>query len=175
MGEFIQIMFEKEKQRRIIKKLAVIIPFIMLMVVLAACSTESITTNEKDSSSAGTTIETNHNPVNGMVQSDDGGSVTIDIEWIGVENDSLVLNVAMNTHSVDLDGFDLMELAVMRDDEGNLYNPVLWDAGTGGHHRSGTLSFPVPASLDQGTTDYIEILIREIADIDERVLKWDLQ
>lgn len=111
-------------------------------------------------------------PVNGMVQSHTGGSVTIDVEWMGMENGLLTFAVAMNTHSVDLDGYDLGELAVLRDDEGNEYHPSSWHSAPGGHHRKGTLTFPIPDSLSQGSVQYLELSIRDVAGVGERFLKW---
>lgn len=112
------------------------------------------------------------------VQSNEEGSVTIEVEWIEIENlaekDSLTFYVAMNTHSVDLDDYDLGELATLRDDSGNEYQPVSWESEPGGHHRKGTLTFSLPDSLRQGRAEYVEVVIRSVAGIDERVLKWEL-
>ncbi len=112
------------------------------------------------------------------VQSNEEGSVTIEVEWIEIENlaekDSLTFYVVMNTHSVDLDDYDLGELATLRDDSGNEYQPVSWESEPGGHHRSGTLTFSLPDSLRQGRAEYVEVVIRSVAGIDERVLKWAL-
>ncbi len=80
----------------------------------------------------------------------------------------------MNTHSVDLDQYDLGELAVLRDDAGNEYHPISWDSPPGGHHRRGALTFPLPDSLSQGEARYLEIVIQDIAGIEQRVLKWEL-
>ncbi len=117
---------------------------------------------------------TSHEPISGLVQSNAGGSVTIDVEWVKAGDGSLIFHVAMNTHSVDLDQYDLGELAMLRDDTGNEYHPVSWDSAPGGHHRQGTLTFPIPDSLSQGKAKYVEIMIRDVAGIEERVLKWEL-
>ncbi len=152
----------------------IVIFVLVIAMLIAGCSGSSVPEGKEKVFAVPSSVTSSQNPTNGMVQSHDGGSVTINIEWIGVENDSLMLKVAMNTHSVDLDGYDLAELAILRDDEGNEYHASSWDSAAGGHHRQGLLSFPVPPSLNQGTTDYIEMIIHNIAGIDERVLKWDL-
>ncbi|MBI4187598.1 MAG: hypothetical protein HY529_00130 [Chloroflexi bacterium] len=113
-------------------------------------------------------------PASGLVQSNTGGNVTIDMTWIKTETGPLSFNVAMNTHSVDLDQYDLGKLATLRDDAGNTYTPLSWEAAAGGHHRSGKLTFPVPDSLSQKKTKYIEIVIRDVAGIEQRILKWAL-
>ncbi len=118
------------------------------------------------------------NVISDPVQSSEEGNVTIEVEWIEIENlaekDSLTFHVAMNTHSVDLDDYDLGELATLRDDSGNEYQPVSWESEPGGHHREGTLTFSLPDSLRQGRAGYVEVVIRSVAGIDERVLKWEL-
>ena len=111
---------------------------------------------------------------NGLIQSSTGGPVTIDVKWLGIDNDSLIFDVSMNTHSVDLDSYDLSELAVLIDDTGNKFYPTSWDSAPGGHHRKGIITFPVPDSIIQEKTEYFEMLIRDVAGVENRVLKWEL-
>jgi hypothetical protein len=106
---------------------------------------------------------------------DDGGKVTIEVKWLGIDGDQLRFQVAMNTHSVDLDAYDLGELTVLRDDEGNEHRPVLWESAPGGHHRRGTLAFDGMDSLEGGETTTLEMTIRDIAGVPERVLTWHLR
>lgn len=80
----------------------------------------------------------------------------------------------MDTHSVNLDQYDLKQLAVLCDDTGNEYRPASWESAAGGHHRQGTLTFALPASVREGKAKYVEMVIREVAGIKERVLKWEL-
>ncbi len=145
------------------KSSLVVIFILMVAFIAAGCSSPSQT---QDTSSS--------QPTNGLVQSNTGGSVTIDVEWTKAENGYLIFNVDMNTHSVDLDQYDLGELVVLRDDAGNEYRPVSWDSASGGHHRKGILTFPLPDSLSQGTAKYVEMVIQDVAGINERVLKWEL-
>ncbi len=50
--------------------------------------------------------------------------------------------IAIDTHSVDLD-FDLAEISMLYDDIGNEYKAIKWEGSEpGGHHRSGILKFP---------------------------------
>ncbi len=113
-------------------------------------------------------------PTNGAVQSHDGGKVTIDVEWLGVRGDELTFSVSMNTHSVDLDSYDLGELAMLRDDQGHEYHAVSWESAAGGHHRRGTLTFAPPDSLQSGEAKSLELVIRDVAEIHERVMTWHL-
>ncbi len=90
------------------------------------------------------------------------------------DDGSLVFDISLDTHSGDLDGYDLKELALLRDDAGNEYRPTSWGSPPGGHHRSGKLTF-APLSPESATsTKYIELVVRNVAGIEERVLRWDL-
>ena len=73
----------------------------------------------------------------------------------------------MNTRSVELDG-DLIAIAALRTTAGEDLAPVKWDGPTGGHHVSGVLSFPRPASLNRS----LALILRGIADVPERVFEW---
>ena len=48
--------------------------------------------------------------------------------------------VVLNTHSVDLD-FDLTKAMSLSDDLGNVYSPISWSGGKGGHHLTGSVVF----------------------------------
>lgn len=108
-------------------------------------------------------------------QVSEGGQVTIEVTWLG-PHAGLVFEVAMNTHSVDLDGYDLAKLAVLRTDRGQEVRPSRWDAPAGGHHRRGTLAFPDKAPdggpLIGPNTAWIELVIRDVAGVPERVFRW---
>ncbi len=149
------------------------ISIIMVAVLVAGCSSRFVPQREEGAYPPSSGPSSN-GPTNGLVQSNTGGSVTIDVEWIKEGDGLLIFDVSMNTHSVDLDQYDLGELAVLRDDTSNEYHPVSWDSAPGGHHRKGTLTFPLPDSLSQGEAKYVKIVIRDVADIEERVLKWEL-
>jgi hypothetical protein len=79
-----------------------------------------------------------------LTKTDAQGSVTIQIKPINLVNsgDTLVFDVSMNTHSVDL-SMDLARLAVLSTNTGETIQAIQWDAPKGGHHVEGKLSFPV--------------------------------
>lgn len=158
---------------KFVKSSVLAITIIMAAVIVVGCSPGFVPQQKEDTSSPSSGSSAN-GPTNGLVQSNTGGAVTIDMEWIKAEDGSLIFNVAMNTHSVGLDQYDLGELTILRDDAGNEYHPVSWDSAPGEHHRNGTLTFPLPDSVSQGKAKYIEVMIRDVADIKERVLKWEL-
>ncbi len=116
------------------------------------------------------TPSSGNSSVNGLTQSHNGGAVTIDVEWLGEKSGNLLLKVAMNTHSVDLDSYDLGKLALLRDDKGKQYLPASWDSRRGGHHRQGVLIFQDPDSEPK----YLDLIIRDVAGVKERAFRWEL-
>ena len=114
-------------------------------------------------------------PSDGATQTNEGGQVTIAATWQG-SGVGPVFSVAMNTHAVDLDGYDLKQLATLRIDGGPQMQPTSWEAPKGGHHRSGTLTFPMTtangAPLIAPGTHTVELVIRDVAGVPERVFAW---
>jgi hypothetical protein len=116
----------------------------------------------------------------GEVRVSQGGRVEIRVSWesAGAPGDPLSFSVVMDTHSVNLDGYDLGMLAVLRNDRGQEVSPELWDAPPGGHHRSGTLLFPSSDSAGNPIVGpevkALELLIRDVAGVEERALRWEV-
>ena len=112
-----------------------------------------------------------------MMQTNEDGQITVKATWQG-RSAGPVFAVEMDTHVVNLDGYDLRQIAVLRTDQGQEIQPVSWNAPTGGHHRSGTLTFP--ATLADGTplmgpnTRSIELIIRNVGGVPERTFRWTL-
>ncbi|MEE8174080.1 MAG: hypothetical protein V3T71_02030 [Dehalococcoidia bacterium] len=153
------------------------VSILAVAAIVAGCSSSASTQEERGVSptspqSIGATIK---EPTNGSVQSNSGGSVTIDVEWEEERGGFLTFKVSMNTHSVNLDRYDLGELAVLRDEGGAEYRPASWTSASGGHHRKGVLTFSLPDSLSQGNARYVEMIIRDVAGVEERLLKWVLE
>jgi hypothetical protein len=110
-------------------------------------------------------------------QVSEAGQVKLTITWQGASAGP-VFTVAMDTHAVELDGYDLRELAVLRTDDEREARPIGWDAPRGGHHRSGTLTFPTRGEdgtpLIGPTTRTLQLVIRNLADVAERSFQWAL-
>ena len=103
-------------------------------------------------------------------QRSEAEAVTIVARW--TTSGAAALDLSLDTHSVDLDGFDLAPLTRARVDGGAWLAASQWDAPKGGHHRSGTLRF---AALDRERLDSartIEVEIRDIA-TPVRLLRWE--
>jgi hypothetical protein len=107
----------------------------------------------------------------GVTQSSTGGGVTLKATLLNpTGNEDLRFNIVLDTHSVDLDAYDLKAVSVLRDDAGNTYEPIRVENKGGGHHRQVVLVFPRP----KGNVKKLELVVKGIAGIEERSLRWDL-
>ena len=78
--------------------------------------------------------------------------------------------VVMDSHSETLNA-DLAQIAVLVDDNGRRYHPLAWQGDPpGGHHRKGTLRFPLPA----GKPKAVELQITGVGGAGERMFRWEL-
>ena len=108
---------------------------------------------------------------------DEQGAVVVAVTQINLNGpgETLDFEVALNTHSVDL-GMDLAQNAFLTTDSGLTVSAVKWDAPSGGHHVSGTLSFP--ANLDDQVVlegaGQVTLTIRNV-DAPERVFIWEIR
>lgn len=114
-------------------------------------------------------------PTTDVTQVNEGGEVTVKATWLANQT-APTFAIVLDTHSVALDGYDLRELAVLRAD-GRESAPTNWEAPAGGHHRTGTLSFPTAAAdgtpLITAQTRQVELILRGLGDVPERVLTWE--
>ena len=108
-------------------------------------------------------------------QRSEGGQVTIAATWEGMAAGP-VFAIVMDTHAVNLDGYDLRLLATLRTDRGATVAASSWEAPSGGHHRAGTLTFPAAGPDGQplitAETRALELTIRDVAGVPERILRW---
>ena len=106
-----------------------------------------------------------------LTQTNDEAMVSIAVTPLNLEVPSaatLDFEIALNTHSVDL-GYDLTQIATLSNTSGEQVQPTKWDGPDGGgHHRSGTLSFPPLKRRGQTLT----LTLRGIADVAERTFTW---
>lgn len=107
-----------------------------------------------------------------QTQSNDEKAVTVEVTPLNLPQGGSTMDfeVVFDTHSVDL-GFDPVAISLLRDDAGREYPATEWQGdGPGGHHRSGTLRFKVPDEV----SDSVEVVIRNVAGVPERVFRWNL-
>ena len=141
-------------------KIVLAISILLMAIITAGCSSSSAATQKTVSSPAG-----------GQVRSNSGGSVTIAVTWLGIRDKALSFDIVMDTHSVDLDQYDLGKLSILTDDKGNEYSLVSWNSQPGGHHRKGKLTFSqVDSQVKPGK---LELTISYVAGVSQRTFNWD--
>jgi hypothetical protein len=138
-----------------------------LTLATAACGAPTTATSVGQASTAASLT----------ARTSEGGQVTVTVTW-GGPSAGPRFGVTMDTHLVDLDGYDLTKLAVLRVDGRPVVQPGAWDAPKGGHHRKGALSFATTAAdgkpfIDK-TTRSVELIIRDVAGVPERNFRWEL-
>lgn len=101
-----------------------------------------------------------------------GNGVRVTVKPTALVSDKAVkFDIRLNTHSVELDQ-DLIAVSELRDDKGRTYRPDQWKGSPpGGHHRKGTLIFPVLKESAKSVT----LIIRDVADVPERVFMWKVE
>ena len=108
----------------------------------------------------------------GLTRTHSGGGVTVKVTYLNPQGtDDTRFQVALDTHSVNLDGYDLKNLSLLRDDAGQSYQATKVENKGSGHHREITLIFPKPSD---GTKRF-ELVIQDIAKVKERSFSWDLK
>ena len=105
-------------------------------------------------------------------QRSEGGDVTAVATWQGPE-DGASFDVALDTHSVDLDALDLAD-ATLRNDRGEMLTARPWAAPRGGHHREGVLTFDGDARAFLAGARWMELVLVGVGKLPERTLRWGL-
>ncbi len=78
-----------------------------------------------------------------MTQSVAGGGVTAKVTFLNPQNaDEPRFQIVLDTHSVNLDAYELKTIVVLRDDIGKSYGPTAVENKGGGHHRETFVAFP---------------------------------
>ena len=111
-----------------------------------------------------------------LSKSDGQGAVTVNVKPLNLDKpgDTLIFDISMNTHSVDLN-MDLVQLTVLSTDTGKTVQPLKWDGPKGGHHVEGKLSFPTTLDgkdLFAGARS-ITVTIKDV-DAPARLFTWQL-
>jgi len=100
-----------------------------------------------------------------------GGGVTVVATLLKDQGEATAIKLALETHSVNLDGYRFEAIASLRDDTGNTYPVVgVQQATGGGHHRGAILQFgKVPPDAKA-----IELIVKDVAGVKERTFRWSL-
>ncbi len=104
-------------------------------------------------------------------QTSDQGQVLIKATPEILNEGGMKFKIIFDTHSVDLNQ-DLLQIAVLTDDQSNTYRPTKWEGtGPGGHHREGTLIFE-PMN---NAVSFVVLNIKSVGGVSERLFKWSLK
>jgi hypothetical protein len=86
--------------------------------------------------------------------------------------DGPAFQVVLDTHSVSLDGYRFEEIVRLKDGQGGEVVPAAVEGAKGsGHHREATVRFPWPDPKPNS----LEVVVKGVADIPERVFRWTVQ
>lgn len=108
----------------------------------------------------------------GAKQSVRGGGVTVDVTFLADRADAPAFQVVLDTHSVNPDGYRFEEIVRLRDGQGGQVVPAAVEGAKGsGHHREATVRFTWPAPTPKG----LELVVKGVAGVPERVFRWPTQ
>ena len=98
-------------------------------------------------------------------------AVTVTLLEAPVTGSPVKVKVALDTHSVALDGIKFEEVVSLGGPDGAAIAPMAIEQAKGaGHHREAVLAFPpLPAGARE-----MRIAVRNVGGIEERTFAWDL-
>ncbi|MDR7416418.1 MAG: hypothetical protein QN193_05510 [Armatimonadota bacterium] len=109
-------------------------------------------------------------PVQATIRDRGAGGVTVTATWQGFRDGAVAFRLSLDTHSVDLSGFDVLAHVGLRAGAGAELRPLRWEEErSSSHHRTGVLYFPVPNPLP----DRLALVVRDLAGVAERVLAFE--
>jgi len=107
-----------------------------------------------------------------MTQRVAGGGVTAKVTYLNPKSaHDPRFQVALDTHSVNLDAYDLKSSSILRDNSGKTYVPISVENKGSGHHREATISFPKLSP----EAKRVEMVIKDIGGVKERTFTWNLE
>lgn len=118
-----------------------------------------------------------------LTQINEGGGVEIGLTLMNPDalysGEDILFEVAMNTHTVNLDQYRMEDITYLRDNKGRLFKAKAWESPRGGgHHRFGILRFSGKDSRGKmiiGKDDiYLEVVVKGVAGVEERIFRWEL-
>jgi hypothetical protein len=104
----------------------------------------------------------------GSTQTASAGGVAVKATYLAQTEHESRFTIALDTHSVNLDAYDLKALSILRDDTGLVLQPTGIENKGGGHHREVVLTFPRPSTRRQ----WLELVIKDVAGEKERTFRW---
>jgi len=106
----------------------------------------------------------------GATRTDATGPVTVIATLLPVAGDRVRFEDKLDTHSVELDGYQLEAGVSLRNDRGASAPAAVESPSGSGHHRAVTVAFPASVALG---AKYVELVVRDLGGVQERTLRWD--
>jgi len=98
-----------------------------------------------------------------------GGGVTVVATLLKDQGEATAIRLALETHSVNLDGYRFEALGTLRDDTGKTYPlQAVESASGGGHHRQAVLRF----GKVRPEAKTLELIVKDVAGVKERTFRW---
>lgn len=125
-------------------------------------------------------FEIENNQINEQLEKKDTqGEVTVTVKFLNPilqDEDYLNFEVYLNTHSIELDKYNLGEMTTLFiGSDTKITEGIIWETVGGGHHISGTLKVPKQYNgekINYVDADFIELEVRDLSGIDSRKFKW---
>ena len=101
--------------------------------------------------------------------SNSSGGVTVKATYNAPQpQNELRFEVVMDAQTVNLDRYHIKKIALLRDASGKIHQPLKVETDGSEHHRSAEIYFARPA----GGAQEVELVIKELAGVKERVLRF---
>lgn len=147
-----------------------VLAIILIGLVISFTGLPSFITGSNDekpaaaskASSPISSVDSKYKPIN--TGTTDQGDVSVELRPI-VEKARLILKASINTHSVDLNSFDLKQITTL-EFSGKSITPIAAPK-MNGHHISGDIVFDTGEELDN-----FVVRIKGIPKVEERVFEW---
>jgi hypothetical protein len=105
-----------------------------------------------------------------LTRTHSGGGVSVKVTYLNPgDSNGPRFEVVLDTHSVNLDAYDLKQLSTLLDGATKPLQPAKIENKGSGHHREVILSFPRLSSQPKS----VEVVIRDVGGVKERIFRWE--
>jgi len=157
-----------------VKKI-ILIAGIVLLLALVGVVAWSINQTNQQRESKNNTQQTQQQATGkgGLTQTDKQGAVEVALTWLnpGRNETSLKMDVSMNTHSVDLNSYNLVQNVEVYADNRQITSQFGLNTQGEGHHVQNVLTVP-DVNLRQAKT--LKVILKNLDNIPSRTFIWDL-
>jgi hypothetical protein len=156
-----------------VKRMLLAVWAVSLPMLLAACgSPSSAAVDRSHSPGVGEALIVSSTALAPSTQSVEVAGITVTASWSG-SSPGASLEVALDTHSGDLDAVNLAG-AVLRNDHGEKLIAQSWSAPPGGHHRGGNLAFAGDPTALLADAKWIELILPSLREAPGPTLRWPI-